>query len=123
MPKSGIPKRVFAVVAALVVIAFLLGLSLSIPLTNTLAPYIFFGREAGIQGITIVQNHRHSMTFSNGVTVTGGRLLPLDLVWAALSAAFILGLSFVLLRLTALVARKRHPVFADDILHSWRFER
>src|SRR5437660_4305849 len=88
MPKPTIPKRVFAVVGALTLTAFLLGLSFSVALTHRLAPCIYFGIGAAqTQHITVVEDHRGYLAFSNGVTVTGLRLLPLALIWVFLSVS------------------------------------
>jgi len=124
MAKTTIPKRVFAVVGVLVVAAVLLGVYFSTTLAHRLAPYIFFGVGATrTQNITIVEQHRHYLAFSNGVSLTGRRLLPLDLIWAVLSAIFVLGLFFAFLRFVAFILRRRDPAFADDVLHFQKFAR
>jgi hypothetical protein len=124
MPKSTIQDRVFAVVGVLALTAFLLGTQCSVTLTHRLAPCIYFGMGAAqAQHITLVEDYRGHAVFSNGVTVTGFRLLPLALVWIVLSTVFTLGLFFAFLRLAALLIRRRYPAFADDLLHFWKFSK
>src|SRR5262249_8931817 len=114
MAKPSIPKRVFAVIAVLVFGAFGLGVYFSTALVHGLAPYVFFGVGATrARHITIAEDHRHYILFSNGVAVHGLKLLPLELIWGVLSAVFVLGLFFASLRLVAFFVRRRDPALAD----------
>jgi hypothetical protein len=123
-PRPEIPKRVGLVVGPLAMIAFLAGVSISCPLVKSLCPYYFFGTNAvRSQNITITAYHRHYVAFSNGMSVTGMRLIPLDLIWAVLSAVFMWALFLLFLRMTAFVIRRHDPRLADDVLHPWRCGR
>ena len=124
MPKPAIPKQVFAVVGALAMTAFLLGTHFSVALTHRLAPCIYFGIGAAqAQHITVIEDHRGCLAFSNGVTVTGFRLIKVAIIWIVLTAVLVLGLFLAFLRVAAMLIRRRDPTFADGVLHFWKFEK
>jgi len=112
------PKRVFAVIFPLVFIAFVLGVQLSAKLTHELAPCAIFGIHATqAQHITILADHRGSVRFSNGETVRGLRLLPLDVIFCVLVTVILLGSFFALLRVAAFIIRRLDPDWAEEVLH------
>jgi hypothetical protein len=118
MSNDVFPKKVFIVGVALMAVAVLLGGHISRVVTEKLAPYVFFGiGEVRDQNITVTVHYRHSLTFSNGVTVSGLKRLPADLIFGVLAGVFILGFWFAFLRIAALLIRRHNPKFADDLLH------
>jgi len=114
------PKRVLLVVAPVLLATFFLGTSIAGELTKMAAPYLVFGARG--QGLTVVHDYRHSVTFSDGTIIRGVRLLPLDLMWGILSAIFVMGLFFLSLRIVARFIRWRDSAFADAVLHFWKLK-
>lgn len=121
MPKK-IPNRVFAVVASCVAIAGISGAQIGQYLTNLAAPYLVFGLLAVRRGIRVTTITRYTVEFSNGITIHGLRMLPVEGAWMIFSAILILGLFFLLLRIAGWFIGRRDAAFADDVIHFTKFE-
>jgi hypothetical protein len=120
--KPAPPKRVLAVVFPLAFAAFLLGVRLTATLIHALAPYVYFSLHAiRAEHITIIEDRRGLIAFSNGQTIQGLKLLPIGVLWVVLAIVLILGLFFALLRLAAIILRRRDPDWADDVLHFMKY--
>jgi thiosulfate reductase cytochrome b subunit len=121
MPKE-IPRRVFAVVAGCAFIAFGAAWPVAEYLTKLVAPYVVFGLSAAREPIRVTTSTRYTVEFSNGITIHGWRMLPVDGVWMIFCAIFILGLWFLLLRIAGWFIRRRDAAYADDVIHFTKFE-
>jgi hypothetical protein len=115
------PNRVFLVLAPVLFLAFFVGTSLAAELTRMAAPCLVLGSRG--QGLSVVHDYHHSVTFSDGTVVRGLRLLPLDLLWGILSTIFVIGLFFLCLRILTWLISRHDPVFADAVLHFWRIKK
>jgi hypothetical protein len=112
------PNRVLAVIFPLVFVAFVFGGRLTATLIHALAPYVYFSLHAvRAEHITTTADRRGLLAFSNGQTIHGLKLLPIGLMWVVLATILILGSFFTLLRLAAVIIRRRDPDWADDVLH------
>lgn len=117
-----IPRRVLAVVAVCGLVAFASARPIAQYLTGLVAPYIAFGLSAAGERVRVTSMTRYTVEFSNGVTIHGLRMLPVEGAWGGFSTILILGLFFLLLRIAGWFIRRRDAAFADDVIHFTKFE-
>ncbi len=117
MPIARKPIAAFFVLAGCLMVAASFGFRVGGIVIEKASPFVAFGFNG--QHIKAIAIHKNLIAFSNGVRITGIKLLPYDIIFFIVSAALIFGLLMVFVQIAIMILKRVKPTVAAEIV-TWR---